>query len=175
MIKSKAFLILTALLSYSNLIYAQVNIDKSKYLGLQYQGAVVGEKVQDLIEMGGGLIAGLLPSETVLVGVSQKSKGSSRMLWLEKSTGNDPKGIPLWQVKDVLVFTAFEKNQSLHFAGDPTCTRNGKQELSLIVLTDSSPPSPALKILKAWTANAKTEKFEELPATTGIKCEAFTP
>jgi hypothetical protein len=64
-------------------------------------GATLPNGAKDL---GGGLLS----DENY--GVSRFSKDGKFMLWLEKITARDAKGIPSWRVKDVLIFSKPKTN-----------------------------------------------------------------
>ncbi len=97
------------------------------------------------------------------------------MLWLELATGEDENGVTGWQVKDVLVFPNFRKNQELLFGeGVAGCEGNKKSDTRLVVLADFPIKGSFYKVRRAWRANLKTEKFEET-SIKGIKCEVYEP
>lgn len=139
--------------------------DKSEYIGYKYRGILPDETLPNGVKsLGGGLITENEPT----YGIGRKSKGDMQMLWLELSTGRDAEGIPSWEVKDVLAFSQFGKNQELLFSYGSTCERNGKGNINLVVLADFL-PSKTYKVRRAWLANTKTEKFNEIPIK-GIQC-----
>ena len=51
------------------------------------------------------------------------------MLWLEKITDRDSKGVPSWEVKDVLSFDNLKKNQSFMFSYSSTCHANTAKKI----------------------------------------------
>jgi hypothetical protein len=137
---------------------------KTNYKGYKHKGVVYGETLPNGVKDLGG---GLLSNENY--GVSRFSKGKKDMLWLEKLTGRDEKGVPSWQVKDVLMFDALKKNQELLFSYSSSCLQNGKESLDIVVMTELAADKKSYKVLKAWKANAKKEKFEKI-STDNIKC-----
>ena len=159
--KFKLFLLLTFLVVTLN-----VSAQKREFIGYKHKGVVVGETLPNGVKDLGG---GLLSNENF--GVSRFSKGKKHYLWLEKITGRDTKGVPNWIVRDVLEFDALKKNQEFLLSYSSTCTTNGKANLDTIVLAEHQPKTKKIKILKAWKANVRNEKFEKL-STKGIQCKA---
>jgi hypothetical protein len=96
------------------------------------------------------------------------------MLWLEKITARDAKGVPSWEVRDVLSFDKLKKNQEFLFSYSSSCLQNGKGNLDMIVMTELLPKNKTYKVLKAWKANIKREKFDKI-SIKGIKCEYVAP
>lgn len=163
----KTNLIFAAILSLSLTIFASAQ--KSKYVGYRHKGAIYGETLPNGAKDLGG---GLLSDENY--GVSRFAKGREFMLWLEKITSRDRKGVPNWEVKDVLSFGSLKKNQEFLFSYSSACTQKSKTDLDLIVKAELSPKKKKYKILQAWTANLKREKFQKV-STKGIKCEYVAP
>lgn len=162
--KSKLFLILL-FFAFPTLAVSQ----KNDYIGYRHKGVKYGETLSNgAKDLGGGLLA----DENY--GVSRFSKGKKFMLWLEKITGRDNQGVPSWEVKDILSFDGLKKNQEFMFSFSSSCLQNGRENLDMIVLTEFLPKNKTYKILKAWKANAKKEKFEKL-STKAIKCEYIAP
>ena len=161
-------LFFVALFGFSSLCLAQN--EKFKYIGYKYKGVLVDETLPNGVKhLGGGLITESKPT----YGVSEMSKGATRMLWLDKATGEDETGVTGWEVKDVLAFPAFGKNQELLFSYSG-CQRNKKSDNSLVVFADFSPRQKTYKVRRAWLANVKTEKFEEIPIK-GVQCAYEEP
>ncbi len=142
---------------------------RSKYIGYKHKGIVYGEKLPNGVKDLGG---GLLSDENF--GVTRFIKDKDFMLWLEKITSRDSQGVPSWEVKDVLNFDDLKKNQSFLFSYSSGCLQNGRENLDMIVMTELSPRNKAYKVLKAWRANLKKEKFEKI-STKGIKCTYVAP
>jgi hypothetical protein len=140
---------------------------KNGYIGYQHKGVVFGEKLPNGVRDLGG---GLLSNENY--GVTRFGKGKINMLWLEKIIGRDEKGVPNWQVKDVLMFDKLKKNQDFLFSYSSTCTQNGKESLDLIVLAELSADKKSYTVLNAWKANAKKERFEKV-SVNNVKCEVI--
>lgn len=143
-----------------------ISAQKKQFIGYKHKGVVFGETLPNGAKDLGG---GLLSNENY--GVSRFSKGKKNYLWLEKITGRDLKGVPSWIVKDVLEFDALKKNQEFLFSYSSFCTTAGKKNLDTIVLAELQPKTKKYKILKAWKANVKSEKFEKA-STRGIQCKA---
>lgn len=158
-------LFLLAFLILPNIISAQ----KKEYVGYRHKGVVYGETLPNgTKDLGGGLLS------VEDYGVSRFSKGKRQMLWLEKVTSRDKKGVPNWEVLDVLAVDNPKKNQEFLFSYASTCTENGVEDLDLIVLAEFQSARKAYKVLKAWRADLLKEKFEEAPVE-GIKCEYVKP
>jgi hypothetical protein len=158
-------LFLLALMVLPNIISAQ----KKEFVGYRHKGVVYGESLPNgARDLGGGLLS----DEDY--GISRFSKGKRQMLWLEKVTARDKKGVPSWEVLDVLVVDNPKKNQEFLFSYASTCTRNGEEDLDLIVLAEFQPARKAYKVLQAWRADLLKEKFEPL-AVEAVKCEYVEP
>ncbi|MBA2494006.1 MAG: hypothetical protein H0V31_04845 [Acidobacteria bacterium] len=142
---------------------------KSEYIGYKHKGIKYGETLPNGVKDLGG---GLLSNENY--GVSRFTKGKKYMLWLEKITARDAKGVPSWEVRDVLSFDKLKKNQEFLFSYSSSCLQNGKGNLDMIVMTELLPKNKTYKVLKAWKANIKREKFDKI-SIKGIKCEYVAP
>ncbi len=162
--KSKLFLVLL-LFVFPTLAVSQ----KNDYIGYKHKGVKYGETLSNGAKDLGG---SLLSNENY--GVSRFSKGKKYMLWLEKIMGRDNQGVPSWEVKDVLSFDGLKKNQEFMFSFSSSCLQNGRENFDMIVLTELLSRNKTYKVLKAWKANTKKEKFEKL-STKGIKCEYIAP
>ncbi|MGI9036811.1 MAG: hypothetical protein ACR2GD_12340 [Pyrinomonadaceae bacterium] len=141
---------------------------KKQFIGYKHRGVKYGETLPNGAKDLGG---GLLSNENY--GVTRFTKDKKYMLWLEKITGRDAKGVPDWEVKDVLMFDDLKKNQEFQFSYSSGCAQNGKQNLDLIVLAESSPDKKIYKPLKAWRVNLAKAKFEKI-STKAIECKNVT-
>jgi len=141
-----------------------VSAQKKDLIGYRHKGVIYGTTLPNGAKDLGG---GLLSNENY--GVSRFSKGKKFMLWLEKITERDAKGVPSWEVRDVLSFDKLKKNQEFLFSYSSSCVQNGKEKLDLIVQVELLPRTKTYKIIHAWRANVKREKFEKI-STKGIKC-----
>jgi hypothetical protein len=136
---------------------------KKEFVGYRHKGVLYGEVLPNGVkDLGGGLLSNFN------FGVSRFTKGKKYMLWLEKVTSRDAKGIPSWEVKDVLIFDDLAKNQEFHFSYSSGCKQNGKESLELIVMTERTPKN-TLKAARAWRVNLKKEQFEKV-SEKGIVC-----
>jgi hypothetical protein len=135
-----------------------------KYIGYEHKGAIYGTTLPNGAKDLGG---GLLSDENY--GVSLFSKNGKFMLWLEKITGRDASGIPNWKVKDVLIFSKPKSNQEFLFSHSSGCRQNDRQNLDLIVQVEFLPKTETYKIVYAWRANVKKERFEKV-SSKGIVC-----
>lgn len=148
---------------------AAVSAQKKEFIGYRHKGVVYGETLSNgARDLGGGLLS----DENY--GVSRFSKGRKQMLWLEKITSRDKKGIPGWEVLDVLVIEKPKKNQVFLFSYGSSCTQNGAENLDLIVLAELQPAKKIYKVLEAWEADLVKEKFDKI-SVEGIKCEYVEP
>ncbi len=92
------------------------------------------------------------------------------MLWLEKIADRDAKGVPNWEVQDVLTFDPPKKNQQFFLSYSSGCRQNGKTNLDLIVMAELLPKKKDYKIIRAWRANVKKERFEKI-SSKAITCK----
>lgn len=138
---------------------------KINYVGYKHKGIVFGETLPNGVKDLGG---GLLSNEKY--GVSRFSKGKKYMLWLEKIADRDAKGVPSWEVRDVLTFDRLKKNQEFFLSYSSTCLQNGKINLDLVVMAEFLPLKKSYKIARAWRTNVKKEKFEKI-STKNIICK----
>jgi len=142
---------------------------KSEFVGYRHKGVLYGETLPNGAKDLGG---GLLSDENY--GVSRFQKGKKFMLWLEKITDRDKKGVPSWEVRDVLTFDNLKKNQEFSFSYSSTCLQNGKENFDLIVMTEVSAKKKTYKVIRAWRANTKTGKFEKI-SDKGVVCKYVEP
>ncbi|HLM00576.1 MAG TPA: hypothetical protein VK400_05940, partial [Pyrinomonadaceae bacterium] len=63
------------------------------------------------------------------------------------------------------------KNQEFLFSYASPCTENGAADLDLIVLAEFRARQKSYKVLQAWRADLLNEKFQQVPAIEGIRCE----
>ncbi len=160
-----AFITLSAFISLS--IFAATT--GREFVGYRHKGVVFGQTLPNGVRDLGG---GLLTDEDY--GVTRFSKGKKYMLWLEKIVGRNAKGEPSWEVKDVLMFPNLKKNQVFLFSYSSTCKLNGRGNLDLVVMAELAPKTKNYKVLKAWRANAKKERFEQT-SSKGIVCQYAAP
>lgn len=137
---------------------------KNTYVGYVHKGVIYGESLPNGVKDLGG---GLLSDDSY--GISRFTKGDKYMLWLEKITDRNKKGVPTWQVKDVLTFEKLKKNHVFMFSYSSPCALKGKFDLDLVVEAELQPKSKTYKVLDAWKANLKKEKFERV-SIKYIKC-----
>lgn len=145
---------------------ANSSAQKKEFVGYEHKGVIYGATLPNGAKDLGG---GLLSDENY--GVTRFSKGKKFMLWLEKITARDADGIPNWRVKDVLIFPAPKKNQEFLLSYSSECRQNGRENLDLIVLAESVPRTKNYKVIDAWRANLRKEKFEKI-TTKGIVCRS---
>ena len=161
------YTIILLLLLFVSAVFADPQ--KKNYIGYKHKGVVYGATLPNgAKDLGGGLLS------NDRYGVSRFKKGAKDMLWLEKIAERDEKGVPTWHVKDVLMFDALKSNQEFLLSYSSSCKENGKINLNLIVLAELSANRKSYKILSAWTADLKKEKFEKT-RTANIVCETVKP
>ncbi len=149
-----------------------VSAQKSKYVGYKHKPVLMGKTLPNGIkDLGGGMI--IKGNKITSYGIGRFSKGKTQMLWLELATGENEKGVTSWEVKDVLIFPNFTKDQELLFTSDESCTINGKNDENLVVFADFLQQKRYV-VRKAWRTNLKIEKFKSI-STKGIKCEYYEP
>ena len=142
---------------------------KKQFVGYRHKGVLVGETLPNgAKDLGGGLLS------DERYGVTRYARGKKYMLWLERITERDSKGVPSWEVKDVLSFDPLKKNQEFLFSYSSTCTQNGRGNLDLIVMAELNPKTKKYKVLKAWRASVKRERFEKI-SERGIVCQYEIP
>lgn len=148
---------------------ANIAAQKKEFVGYKHKGVVYGATLPNgAKDLGGGLLS------DERYGVSRFSKGKTFMLWLEKITSRDAQGIPSWTVKDVLIFPKLKKNQEFLFSHSSGCLQNGRESLDLIVMAELQPKRKSYKVINAWRANVKKEKFEKL-SNQKIVCQPDAP
>lgn len=139
--------------------------EKKQFIGYRHKGVAHGKKLPNGAKDLGG---GLLSDEDY--GVTRFAVGDKFMLWLERIIERDADGVPIWEVKDVLVFDKLKKNQQFFFSYSSPCADDGEANLDVIVFAEAEPKRQTYNILKAWRANVETEKFEAASAEK-IVCE----
>ncbi len=154
-------------ISASLVFFALANFavaQQKTYIGYKHKGVVFGATLPNGVRDSGG---GLLSDDNY--GVTRFTKNGNYMLWLEKIVSRNKNGVPDWQVKDVLTFGKLKKNQEFLFSYSANCVQNKKENLDLIVRAELAPKTKIYKIINAWQANLKREKFEKI-SIKGIKC-----
>ena len=143
-------------------------VAKEKYVGLKYSES----------QLPAGLKQGY---ENTIIGESENYSlrvmisGKLKMLWLERiiSRSPEPSGKRNFEVevKDVILLPTMGRRQILTF---DKCYVGKKpypaeQYIGVIVQPYSRETTEFYRPLKAWRANLKVEKLEEIP-TSGVKC-----
>lgn len=136
---------------------------KINYKGYKHKGVVFGETLPNGVKDLGG---GLLSSEEY--GVSRFSKGKKYMLWFEKIAARDAKGVPNWEVLDVLTFDRLKSNQRFLLSYSSNCQQNNKSSLDLIVMAELLPNKKSYKVVRAWKADIRKQRFEKTSAKSII-------
>jgi hypothetical protein len=148
------FIVFLALLIIASPTFAAIAGDE--YIGYRHLGVTRGETLPNgAIDLGGGLLS----DENY--GVSRFVKNGKFMLWFEKIVDRNEEGVPYWEVKDVLTFEKPKKNQQFFFSHSSPCLQRQKFILDLIVLAERAPGRKSYKVINAWRASVKNEKFEK--------------
>ncbi len=156
------------------LLPAAVFCQASEYVGYRYK-SVIPETVlpNGVKNLGGGLVGDFYAKP--VWGVAEVSKGKVRMLWLEKATAEDERGVTEWEISDVLSFPNIPTDQELLIASGPgECKENGKTTNDLVVHVQFLKKQRAYKTLKAWRADVKAGRFVALDAKN-VKCRYDEP
>ncbi len=142
----------------------------SSFVGYEYKGVRPDTVLPNGVKLIGGGLIGDIDADPVY-GISQVSKGSTQMFWLEASTGRDANGVTGWKVVDVLALPPAAKKHYIFFLGDPMieCTRNGKDVPNLVGIGRILRTQKLFQPSKMWTANIRSKKFEPI-GVTGLKC-----
>lgn len=157
------------LLAFLLLPLAAASAQKKEFVGYRHRGVVYGETLPNgARDLGGGLLS------DDNYGVSRFSKRGKQMLWLEKIASRDKKGVPSWEVVDVLIINNLKKNQEFLFSYASTCTVGGAEDLDLVVLAEFQTATKTYKVQQAWRADLLKEKFQPL-AIEEIRCEYVEP
>lgn len=94
--------------------------------------------------------------------LSLVSDADGKMLWFSKLTQHDSNGNAVWEVRDILDLSNFERDVILIPDG---CQRNGEVDSEIFVVSKNG------KTLMAWRANTASNLFEVIP-TNGIECHS---
>ena len=147
----------------------------AQFVGHEYKGVVPDTVMPNGVKhLGGALISDI--NKDPVYGISQVSKGRTRMLWLEVSTGQNEKGVTGWRVLDVLSFPAFPATQHLLIAFDPAieCLRGGKPVDGLVASGTIIRRKGVYNPQRAWIADIEKKKFT--PASIrGLRCTYSEP
>ena len=137
------------------------NTDTTKYIGLRH-----GPLPPGLKSRGGSLVSAV--GDAKEYGLAEVHRSTTKMLWFERLTHRDDKGVAYWEVTDVMVLPRITKKQVLVFA---FCLLNNQPDGEIVAVADYVEGVQYFtRVRRAWRANRQTEKFEVIP-TKGIKCE----
>ncbi len=141
----------------------QVAADMSKYIGLRHGPSLPA----GLKNIGGALVSEVNDSKEYAI--SKVHKGRIKMLWFDRLTHHDDRGVAYWELKDVLVLPPIPRNQIVVYRG---CLLEYQPDNEIAaVVTYEAGVQYFTRVHKAWRANRSTEKFEVIPMK-GIKCES---
>lgn len=143
----------------------QPTVDGASYIGYKYVGVRYNKKLPNGVrDLGGSLL------ENEEFGVSRMKKGSTEMLWLARITGRNSRGVPNWEVQDVLTLPVLQKNEQILQGFQSSCTIEDEESLDLIVLARFVAAEKIFKVEKAWRADTLTGKFQEVVSET-VSCD----
>lgn len=144
-----------------NIVSACQSQKPESYIGFQY---ATKEELKGLEFVGGSIIFGGGAVKNMQGGYTQVRQGDKNMLWLMGQQKQTDKGLPVWQVLDVLSFSEYDQqlNNKAYFLGwGGRCkaeSRSFREDVIAIFVLENK---LALKdIKKAWKINRKTGKFE---------------
>lgn len=163
----KASAAIFAYLMFSAIAHGQA---PGSYIGFEYKGASPNTILRNGVKHLGGSLVSDHRIDPVYA-VSQVSKGSTSMLWLEVSTGQNEKGATGWRVLDVLQYPKPTGRMDLLMPHGPglRCTRDGENFTNLIAIGALQRPQLTYTLQHAWLADIKKKKFVSVPVR-GIKC-----
>jgi hypothetical protein len=146
-----------------------------EYIGFRYKGVVPNSVLANGVKHLGGSVLGDVFADPVY-GISIVSKGKTKMLWLEVSTGQNSGGVTGWRVLDVLSFFNQRANDHLLFGSDPSieCRRNGKPVDNLVGIGRIVRRQALFRPSILWIANVSSKKFVPISAA-GIRCVYSEP
>jgi hypothetical protein len=173
MILKNILVIIVLLLLLPVLTVAQAS--RSTYVGYEYKGVAPETTLPNGVRHFGGGLIGDIDADPVY-GISQVASGTTKMLWLEASTGRDASGVTGWKVKDVLSFTSLAKSDYVFFAEDPSieCKRKSEPIENLVGVGRIFQARGVFRPSKLWVANIKNEKFESI-SLANVVCSYSEP
>jgi hypothetical protein len=145
---------------------------QSKYVGYRFKPVLPNHILPNGLKDLGGSVIGDTHAKP-LFGIGLVSKGTTQMLWLEKATVQNSSGVQEWEIRDVLTFLNFGKNQDLLF-GTESCTRDKRSDDLLVVFVDFIPRKKQYRVRKAWRVNLAHQKFISF-STKRVKCQYYEP
>ncbi|MDT7603173.1 MAG: hypothetical protein QOF61_1170 [Acidobacteriota bacterium] len=158
------FLLPSPIVRRASLSFASQNalaVKASKYVGLKH-----GSHLPDNLKgVGGASISSM--GDAKEYGINEVHQGRVKMLWFEHMTYRDDSGAPNWEVKDVLVLPTIPRNKVLVYS---FCSSGKKPDSEIVAIADYQPDEEFFtRVRRAWRANRKTEKFEEI-SPRSIRC-----
>ena len=148
----------------------------AQYVGYEYKGVTPDSVLPNGVKhLGGSLISDI--NADPVYGISQVSRGRTRMLWLEVSTGQNEKGVTGWRVLDVISFPRLAAAQHMHispFDAAVECVRDGLPVIRLVSLGTLNSRKATFTPQRAWIADIAKKKFT--PASIrGLRCTYSEP
>ncbi|MFB2891337.1 hypothetical protein ACE1CI_00165 [Aerosakkonemataceae cyanobacterium BLCC-F50] len=136
--------------------FPQVKQNTRSYIGLRYQGRKLPKGIQEIA--GWTVGTGTEPRQSY--GVSYVRQGSQQMLWFQNLVSRDRSGNPNWEVIDAISLPKFNTGEQI---APPTCKLKGVSDPELIALVKYEDKEILTNIRRAWRANRRTRKIEEIP------------
>lgn len=136
--------------------FPQVKQNTRSYIGLRYQGGKPPKGIQELT----GWTVGIGREPDQSYAVSYVRQGSQQMLWFLNLVSRDRSGKPNWEVIDAINLPKFNSGEEL---APPTCKLKGVSDPELIAYIIYEDKELLTNIRRAWRANRRTRKIEEIP------------
>jgi hypothetical protein len=142
------------------------------YVGYRYKPVLAERTLPNGVKsLGGGIVSDL--NKKPLWGISEMSKGGTRMLWLERAASEDARGVNEWEVMDVISVPNFPTGIEFIF-GTGSCRENGKENEALVVQAAFNARRLTYRTIKAWHADIGSGRFLPIDAAA-VKCEYDAP
>jgi hypothetical protein len=104
-----------------------------------------------------GYVLGFMEDEEYVI--NHVSEDKNQLLWFCKLTHRDESGRPYLKILDIAILPKFEANERL-FMGN--CKYNEIEDQEIVALVDSDPRDLSTQVIRAWRANRKSLKIEEI-------------
>jgi hypothetical protein len=136
--------------------------EPQNYIGLHFDTLPPG-----LVSPGGTMLDG---SDTYYL-LSEVSRDSGEMLWLERNICHDERGYPYQEIRAVLLLPALQGNEHLIMGtcrlketADSEATNPPLPDPAIVAVGQFDDiDDPPVALTYAWRANPQTESFEVLP------------
>jgi hypothetical protein len=158
-----------ALILFSSLIIlTSCNTKKSEYrkiIGQEYYSLREFKPFINFQEVGGSFIN---RNESVAFTINHYQSGVINIIAFEKIADESQRRVK-YSLLDILEISDLKQNQEIAYGN---CRLNGKSDQEILAIYEASDQDVEYftQILKAWRANTKTRKIEEI-SIKGIDCE----